>query len=399
MSETPQNPGPLISRKRHYFYVLVFFVAAWLFIAESLGGFIPYYIKGECQCHLHCRYRNIAFLVFGIGSLFIGMLFSYPFHRWGLVAHSKPHDKFVALSRMAHYGKRMLGLWGIILLALISGIYIGGDYFSHAFFIVHRNEQEKQKWGVGLHCAAARGDTADMRKRIKQGALLNSEEYYGRTPLHMAAELNQCASALVLIESGADINSKWKDYNYTPLHRAVFRGNNEVAFLLLEKGADMNAKLKFGETLLHKVMNKIIALHLIEEGMDVNAKDNASFTPLHHAVMLGLNDVTDLLISKGADLNAQDEKNLTPLHYAVCMGQIGTVRLLIENGVYINTIVFFDSETWTKSDKPFTELDIAVKRNFSEIEEYLRSHGAKTGEELKASNVERQRSNAEEKKK
>jgi ankyrin repeat protein len=87
---------------------------------------------------------------------------------------------------------------------------------------------------------------------------------------------------------------------------------------------------------------EIVAI-LIAKGADVNVKDDDGSTPLHKAAGLGRKEIVELLIAEDADLNAKTYSSQTPLDRAVL---------------------------WAK-DKP----EIAV---------FLRKHGGKTGEELKA---------------
>ena len=75
---------------------------------------------------------------------------------------------------------------------------------------------------------------------------------------------------------------------------------------------------------------------------DVNAKDDNGRTLLHQAAFEGLEgrkEIAELLIVKGADVNAKEEDGYTPLD---------------------------------------------VAKRYPEIADLLRKHGAKTGEELKA---------------
>ena len=111
-------------------------------------------------------------------------------------------------------------------------------------------------------------------------------------------------------------------------------------------------------------------------GTDVNAKDEDGYTPLYAVAGGGHKEVAELLIAKGADVNAKDKKGWTLLQHAVMMSKREIVGLLITKGADVNAKVapidrFFKGKT---------PLDLASK---AEIEDLIRKHGGKTGEELK----------------
>jgi len=81
--------------------------------------------------------------------------------------------------------------------------------------------------------------------------------------------------------------------------------------------------------------------------------------------------MAELLIKKGAKVNVKNFEGFTPLHEAARINQGDTVALLIEKGAELNVI--------NKEGK--TAMDLAKD---PDIKTLLRSHGAKTGAELKA---------------
>ncbi|MBA3662225.1 MAG: ankyrin repeat domain-containing protein [Gammaproteobacteria bacterium] len=75
-----------------------------------------------------------------------------------------------------------------------------------------------------------------------KGALVNSKNYDGMTPLHFLAmntdeEINSSAMAKLLFHFGADVKVKNK-YNETPLHLAVQYNSVQMIELLINSGAD-----------------------------------------------------------------------------------------------------------------------------------------------------------------
>lgn len=69
------------------------------------------------------------------------------------------------------------------------------------------------------------------------------------TPLHSAASANHTDVATVLLNAGADPNTKQAG-GWTPLHAAAMNGNRELVELLLAHGADPAATNDDGATVL-----------------------------------------------------------------------------------------------------------------------------------------------------
>ena len=82
-----------------------------------------------------------------------------------------------------------------------------------------------------------------MKLLLEKGAELESkDEYDGRTPLSRAAENGHEAVVKLLLEKGAELESKDNNGGRTPLSRAAGNGHEAVVKLLLEKGAELESK-------------------------------------------------------------------------------------------------------------------------------------------------------------
>lgn len=88
------------------------------------------------------------------------------------------------------------------------------------------------------------------------------------------------------------------DAGLTPLHLAAGHCRTNVVALLLEKGAQPNSKAKGGAT------------------------------PLHLASQEGCADAVTMLLTGGAQVNARDDQGRTPLKRAEEWRQDATVQLL-----------------------------------------------------------------------
>jgi ankyrin repeat protein len=206
-------------------------------------------------------------------------------------------------------------------------------------------------------------DTATRRIMINiliaQGADVNAKDNDGKTPLHLAvppeySSENHIARSKImigfLITKGADVNTKDNDRN-TPLHLTQ---KKEIAELLIAKGADINANNYRGNSPLNMAINEwnvesysptkqkmdeTIEL-LILKGANVNITiykekdyDNREEdTPLHRAIKLGKNHLSELLVSRGANINAKNNSGVTPLDIARTSGNRAMSVLLRSRG-------------------------------------------------------------------
>jgi ankyrin repeat protein len=87
----------------------------------------------------------------------------------------------------------------------------------------------------------------------------------------------------LLLQKGADIDSKDSGYHQTPLSLAAWSGRAAVVQLLLKKGADVDSTSYYGRTPLsyaaesgHAAVVKL----LLEEAVDVDSNNSSSQTLL-----------------------------------------------------------------------------------------------------------------------
>jgi uncharacterized protein len=209
---------------------------------------------------------------------------------------------------------------------------------------------------------------------VSKKANVNSWDWWGRTPLYCAVDLNTIphggrpdqpsldnSSSLdlirILLDAGANPNAQLKLFppyravgpdrgadmmltiGATPLLRAAKAGDVEATRLLLAHGADPNLSNIQGVTPVmaaaglgsneidtrgrFKVQPDLVACIdlLVKAGGDVNAHDHNGSTALHGAALFGYDDVIKDLVAHNADVNAKDKKGMTPLDSA--MGRAG----------------------------------------------------------------------------
>jgi ankyrin repeat protein len=213
---------------------------------------------------------------------------------------------------------------------------------------------------------------------IQKGANPNKWDWYGRTPLYIAVDVNTVprggrpdqpsldeTSSLQVIEmllnAGANPNFQLKlappmrnigndrgldrilTIGTSPLLRAAKAMDVPAIRLLLQKGADPNlantpgitptmaaaghgsvdADTRGIYTTEDTQQRSIESLKLLlAAGGNINAKDGTrGLTPLHEAARWGWNDVVKFLVENGADLEAKDDRGMTPVDSA--MGKAG----------------------------------------------------------------------------
>jgi Ankyrin repeats (3 copies) len=137
-------------------------------------------------------------------------------------------------------------------------------------------------------------------------------------PLYYASLCGFCdlVEHLITVHS-SDVNSGGGSHT-TPLHAASVKGHLEVASLLLESGADPNSRDLTDRVPLHRVSlggqvvmmesSLEIARLLVNYGAKVNVTDDIDRdTPLHAAARSGYRNVAELLVESGASLDVQNQ--------------------------------------------------------------------------------------------
>ncbi|XP_043912464.1 nuclear factor NF-kappa-B p100 subunit isoform X2 [Protopterus annectens] len=108
--------------------------------------------------------------------------------------------------------------------------------------------------------------------------LLNTPDYNGMFPVHLAVKMKSDRCLSLLIQSGANVNAAERKSGRTPLHIAVEMNNTGLAVDLVKKFA---AK--------------------------VNSRTFAGNTPLHFAACAGSPVLTKMLLNAGADVRAEND--------------------------------------------------------------------------------------------
>lgn len=175
-------------------------------------------------------------------------------------------------------------------------------------------------------------------------AFANTRDFFGWTPLHLAALLGNTQLAESLISNKANVDSK-DDIGNTPLHWAAFFGFGDLVAQLLRHGANVaipgNGE-NYNDTALDFAIRQgftSIATMLLTNGANLGPYKWWRDTPLHEATAKENVELMKLLISRGADINAVRGGNYkqSPLDIAVTGNSPEAVRLLLASGSSLKT--------------------------------------------------------------
>jgi ankyrin repeat protein len=176
----------------------------------------------------------------------------------------------------------------------------------------------------GLHAAAARGDVADIERRIAAGENKEAVDSRRRTPLHVAAYRRQHEAARALIRLGADPNRLEID-RYDIITIAAVANDLPMLRIALEGGGNPKAVTsRYNGTALiaaaHLGHAEVVRV-LIAAKAPLDHVNNLKWTALIESIVLGdggknHTETLRALVEAGADVNIPDGNGSTPLKLA-----------------------------------------------------------------------------------
>ncbi|XP_067135292.1 B-cell lymphoma 3 protein-like [Centruroides vittatus] len=189
-----------------------------------------------------------------------------------------------------------------------------------------------------IHVAAVHGDEELVRRLCglmkSVGASLDSANYLGQTPLHLAVLAKKVGPASVLLQEGASLPPRDRGGN-TALHLAVRNFDRPCLRLLLDhpdRRRILDARNYDGYTPLHEAVfrdNLSAVRMLVAAGCDVDAGDGKSGrTALMHSVMKENDDAVCLLKKFGACPRKTDYSGIDPVRVASDRGNVALAAIL-----------------------------------------------------------------------
>jgi ankyrin repeat protein len=218
---------------------------------------------------------------------------------------------------------------------------------------------------VQLHAAANNGEVESVKMLLEGGADVNSKNIVGETPVQVAARMGHDGIIDILLERGASINST-NNSGETALH--IVAQTNHVSTLerlLATPEIDVHSKDREGNTALHlaaRVGNQDVMNKLLQAGIDIESTNNQGETPLFSAAYAVNTSAVEFLLNKGVKINHQDNGGATALHIVV-NDEYGfaMVKILLNN----------EADVTIKTHKGVTALQIADQETDAEMGEVL----------------------------
>lgn len=170
-----------------------------------------------------------------------------------------------------------------------------------------------------LHLAVITRQVKVVEVLLRAGADPTLLDQNGRSPLHLAALAGDSATLRPLLahlgERHAHLINTADYHGLHPLHLAVRRDGEHCLRLLVESGAKVNApEQKSGNTALHLAVRenlfKVACVLITELKADINACTFGGNTPLHLAAGLGSPTLCSMLIAAGANKDVENDEPL-----------------------------------------------------------------------------------------
>lgn len=191
---------------------------------------------------------------------------------------------------------------------------------------------EKKEPQTLLEAVNARHTEAAERIILSDASALQNRDAEGRTPLHLAAMLDDRVMIGLLLKHGSDPRAL-DDAGNLPIHLAA---SFEAAHLLTDSARLIFSTDASGESAMSAAMQDgADAVQALLGEQYVNTVDDSGMTAAHIAAEMGSHKIIQRLIAIGADINILDGQGRSPLDIAFSRTRsdehVAVAAILIEN--------------------------------------------------------------------
>lgn len=195
---------------------------------------------------------------------------------------------------------------------------------------LHFDLLEKDSKDETVFMALVRSRNMDLLNKLEVNEeIVNTKNYIGETPLHIASKTGDLAVLNYLLKNKAFVNSKNKT-GETPLFYAVAVQNRDVISLLLKSGACLDCKSTFGDTIYNLIPTYELSSYINEKSEQYKNYLYHSNYPLHYAILI---ENTELVKKYCVIRNIEHKDNYgyTPLELARLVGNDRIYKIIKEN--------------------------------------------------------------------
>lgn len=215
---------------------------------------------------------------------------------------------------------------------LLESLFRGEDALSMELIEKNVAVQTTDKYGnLAIHYVASIGNK-DLLEKVKNINLINAQNIYGFSPVHVAVAANniELLQDLINTTKALDLTSNFQmgeSYfeKITPLHLAIIRGSKKSIDLLLKAKADFKSLIPGIGNIIHLIIHMRqhgILQHFLTRYLDLTkplleSLNEHDQTPLMLAAFIGECEAIILLKEKGVSLEAINKQGQTAVHWAV----------------------------------------------------------------------------------
>lgn len=184
-----------------------------------------------------------------------------------------------------------------------------------------------------LHAGVYGNNATIVDHLIAAGCDVNKVNKKGEHPL-FSAILSRVDIKIVraLIKAGSNLDLKEKTVQLTSLHEAIIQHYTEAALLLIESGCDINARNGKEQTPLYTACEKgntqVVERLLSLPGVNTHGA-KVSTIPIHVATANNFSHIVQQLIDVNCDFHVMNEKGMTPIMVATNENSTRVAKVLI----------------------------------------------------------------------